>query len=114
MDPFRESVLRVVKAVPSGRVVSYGQVALLAGRPGAARAVGAVLRGLRQDDGDVPWQRVVNARGGISTYKVGHGELQTALLRAEGVELREGRIVDLSRYRWWPDDDLAFRAGQPT
>lgn len=114
MDPFRESVLRVVKAVPSGRVVSYGQVALLAGRPGAARAVGAVLRGLRQDDGDVPWQRVVNARGGISTHKVGHGELQTALLRAEGVELREGRIVALSRYRWWPDDDLAFRAGQPT
>ncbi|MEJ2290082.1 MAG: MGMT family protein [Deinococcales bacterium] len=114
MDRFRESVLRVVRSVPAGRVVSYGQVALLAGRPGAARAVGAVLRGLRDDDGDVPWQRVVNARGGISTYKVGHGELQSALLRAEGVELRGDRIVDLGRYLWWPDDALELRAGHPT
>lgn len=114
MERFREAVLRVVSCVPAGHVVSYGQVALLAGRPGAARAVGAVLRGIREEDGDVPWQRVVNARGGISTYKVGHGELQTALLRAEGVELRGGRIVDLRRYLWWPDDALALRADQPT
>ncbi len=117
MDAFRSAVLRVVRAVPEGRVVSYGRVALLAGRPGAARAVGAVMRGLRQDDGDVPWQRVVNARGGISTYKVGHGELQTALLRAEGVELDGGRI-DLTRFGWWPDDELALRmvdgSSQPT
>lgn len=113
MDPFRSAVLRVVRAVPEGRVVSYGQVALLAGRPGAARAVGAVLRGLGEADGDVPWQRVVNARGGISTYKVGHGELQTALLRAEGVPLQRGR-VDLQRYGWWPDDELAQRmTGDP-
>jgi methylated-DNA-protein-cysteine methyltransferase related protein len=117
MDPFRSAVLRVVRGVPEGRVVSYGQVALLAGRPGAARAVGAVLRGLREADGDVPWQRVVNARGGISTYKVGHGELQTALLRAEGVEVERGG-VDMARFAWWPDDELALRMAdgpaQPT
>jgi methylated-DNA-protein-cysteine methyltransferase-like protein len=117
MDAFRSAVLQVVRCVPEGRVVSYGQVALLAGRPGAARAVGAVMRGLRQDDGDVPWQRVVNARGGISTYKVGHGELQTELLRAEGVDFDGGRI-DLARFGWWPDDELALRmvdgSAQPT
>jgi len=117
MVPFRSAVLRVLRSVPEGRVVSYGQVALLAGRPGAARAVGAVLRGLREADGEVPWQRVVNAQGGISTYKVGHGELQTALLRAEGVELAGGR-VDMARFGWWPDDDLALRmtgrSAQPT
>lgn len=117
MEAFRARVLRVVCSVPEGRVVTYGQVALLAGRPGAARAVGAVLRGLRDGDGDVPWQRVVNASGGISTYKVGHGELQAALLRAEGVELRRGK-VPLAERRWWPDDALAppapGRAGQPT
>lgn len=85
-------------------MVTYGQVALLAGRPGAARGVGAVLRGLGAADEDVPWQRVVNASGGISTYKVGHGELQTALLRAEGVRIEGGR-VPLRAHQWWPDDD---------
>lgn len=117
MDAFRESVLRVVCSVPHGCVVTYGQVALLAGRPGAARAVGAVLRGLRASDGDVPWQRVVNASGGLSTHKVGHGELQAALLRAEGVPLERGR-VPLRRCQWWPDDELATPPpsgrGQPT
>ncbi len=114
MDAFRTAVLRVVRAVPEGRVVTYGQVALLAGSPGAARGVGAVLRGLQEADGEVPWQRVVNASGGISTYKVGHGELQTALLRAEGVPVENGR-VPLRTYQWWPDDELeATGARHPT
>jgi methylated-DNA-protein-cysteine methyltransferase related protein len=98
---FRERVLHVVRQVPAGRVVSYGQVALWAGSPRAARQVGAVLFGLRDADGDVPWQRVVNARGGISTYKVGAGELQVALLRAEGVEVGASG-VDLARWGWAP------------
>lgn len=101
---FRERVLAIVREIPRGRVVSYGQVALWAGAPRAARQVGAVLFGLREADGDVPWQRVVNARGGISTYKVGAGELQTALLRAEGVEVGE-RGVDLARFGWDPGPD---------
>ena len=98
---FRERVLEVVRQVPPGRVVSYGQVALWAGSPRAARQVGGVLFGLRDADGDVPWQRVVNARGGISTYKVGAGELQVALLRAEGVEVGE-QGIDLRRWGWAP------------
>lgn len=101
---FRERVLDVVRAIPTGRVVSYGQVALWAGSPRAARRVGGVLFGLREEDGDVPWQRVVNARGGISTFRTGAGELQVALLRQEGVEVdRDG--VDLGRYRWDPPPD---------
>lgn len=102
---FRERVLQVVREVPRGRVVSYGQVALWVGSPRAARQVGAVLFGLREADGEVPWQRVVNARGGISTYKVGAGELQTALLRAEGVEVGVDG-VDLARYGWSPAPDV--------
>lgn len=97
LAPFRVAVERVVRAVPAGRVIAYGTVALLAGRPGAARQVGAALRGLAADDPDFPWHRVVNARGGISTYKIGGGELQVALLRREGVEVRDGSI-DLDRY----------------
>jgi len=112
VESFRESVLRVVRRVPAGTVVTYGQVALLAGRPGAARAVGAVLRGLREADGAVPWQRVVNATGGLSTYKVGHGELQAALLRSEGTALIRGR-VPLRRHQWWPDDALREQAPAP-
>lgn len=96
---FREAVLNVVRAVPQGKVTTYGEVALMVGMPNHARQVGAVLYGLKESDGDVPWQRVVNASGGISTYKVGSGELQVALLRSEGVEVVNDR-VDLRRYRW--------------
>ncbi len=95
---FRERVIALVCAVPKGKVATYGQIALLAGSPRAARQVGGVLHGLRENE--VPWQRVINAQGGISTYKVGAGELQRALLESEGVTFdREGRC-DLERYRW--------------
>ena len=108
MAAFRDRVLDIVRAVPTGKVVTYGQVALMAGSPRAARRVGAVLHGIRNHEHDVPWQRVINASGGISTFKVGSGELQVALLRAEGVELTdgegsEGLRVDLRRYQWRPD-----------
>jgi methylated-DNA-protein-cysteine methyltransferase related protein len=99
-EPFRDRVLRIVRAVPRGRVITYGHVALLAGAPRAARQVGGVLYGNRDDD--VPWQRVVNAQGGISTHKIGAGELQEALLRAEGVEIGSDGI-DLRRYGWLPE-----------
>lgn len=98
LTTFRARVLDVVRSIPPGRVSTYGRVALLAGSPGAARQVGGILR--RAGSGEsVPWQRVVNASGGISTYKVGAGELQAALLRAEGVEVGP-RGVDLRRYAW--------------
>ena len=99
MNGFRERVLSVVEAVPIGSVVTYGQVALLAGSPRAARQVGMVLRGLREAE-DVPWQRVINSQGKLSTYKVGSGELQRALLEAEGVEFDDEDRVDLRRFRW--------------
>ncbi len=107
MSTFRAAVLDVVRSVPHGKVVTYGQVAAMVGSPHAARQVGAVLFGISESEHDVPWQRVINAEGGISTYKVGHGELQVALLRAEGVEVtaadRGAERVDLRRYQWRPD-----------
>ena len=101
MESFRDTVLRIVRAIPRGKVINYGTVALIAGKPGAARQVGGVLYGLKDSDGDVPWQRVVSVSGGISTYKVGTGELQVALLEAEGVEVKD-RSVDMRRYGWRP------------
>lgn len=98
---FRQAVLRLVNQIPAGRVATYGQLALLSGRPRAARLVGAVLRGLSADEAEhVPWQRVVNAQGGISTYKVGTGELQRALLGAEGVRFGTDGRCDLDTYRF--------------
>ncbi len=102
MSDFRANVLTLVRAIPEGKVMTYGQIALLLGTPRKARQVGMVLRGLKESDGDVPWQRVINAQGGISTYKVGAGELQKALLESEGVKVRRDK-VDLKKYQCWPE-----------
>ena len=101
---FRNLVISFVKAVPAGKVATYGQIAALAGSPRAARQVGAVLNGLKKAE-DVPWQRVINASGGLSTYKIGYGEMQKALLTAEGVKVSAANTVDLSVYLWRPDDE---------
>lgn len=97
---FRNAVLQVVKSVPAGRVATYGQVALLAGKPGAARQVGYILHGVRNTDYDVPWQRIINAQGRISTFRLGFGDLQRELLRAEGVTVTEDGRIDLAAFRW--------------
>ena len=101
---FRSLVIRLVKAVPAGKVATYGQIAALAGSPQAARQVGGVLNGLKESE-DVPWQRVINAAGGLSTYKIGYGELQRALLSAEGVQVSADNRVDLGVYQWRPGDE---------
>lgn len=100
-EGFRRRVLELVAEIPQGCVATYGQIALLAGRPNAARQVGGVLHGLSSAEAEqVPWHRVINARGGISTYKVGAGELQRALLDAEEVLFDAQGRCDLLRYRF--------------
>jgi methylated-DNA-protein-cysteine methyltransferase-like protein len=99
MREFRERVWVLVRQVPRGRVVSYGGVAALLGRPRAARVVGRALA-LLPDDTDVPWWRVVNRNGEISIRGVMHeAALQRALLRREGVRFVNGRI-DWQRFGW--------------
>jgi methylated-DNA-protein-cysteine methyltransferase-like protein len=93
----RQRVHALVRRVPAGRVVTYGQVAALVGAPGAARAVGQAMRVCPPG---VPWHRVVNGRGTISRRGDGSGALsQRLLLQGEGVRFARGRI-DLGRYRW--------------
>jgi methylated-DNA-protein-cysteine methyltransferase-like protein len=96
---FRQRVLEIVRAIPSGRVLTYGQVAALADAPRAARQVGRILYFYGQG---VPWQRVINYYGGLSTYKVGSGELQRVLLEEEGVFFKADGTIDLDRYQWRP------------
>ena len=97
-----QPVYRVVRRIPVGRVATYGQVAALAGMPGAARQVGWALSALDVDD-DVPWHRVINAQGEISPRGEREAaDLQRALLESEGVELSHRGRVDLGRYAWEP------------
>lgn len=95
-------VYRVVRRIPAGRVATYGQVAALAGMPGAARQVGWALSALRPED-DVPWHRVINAQGEISPRGTRESvDLQRAILEFEGIELNRRGRVDLGRYAWEP------------
>jgi methylated-DNA-protein-cysteine methyltransferase related protein len=96
---FQQHVLEIVGAIPKGQVLTYGQVAALAATPRAARQVGRILYFYGRC---VPWQRVINYYGGLSTYKVGSGELQRALLEHEGISFRSDGTIDLSRYQWRP------------
>jgi methylated-DNA-protein-cysteine methyltransferase-like protein len=100
MISFYEHVYVLVRQIPPGTVVTYGQVAALLGAPRAARAVGYALRFLPAGT-DVPWHRVINHRGQISPRTPIEGPLlQRLLLEEEGVMFdAEGR-VDLSIYRW--------------
>ena len=92
----------MIAAVPPGRVVTYGQVAALAGHPRRARMVGRLLAELPPGH-NLPWHRVINAQGRISPRADdAPGEAvtrQQRLLEAEGVVFRRGR-VDLARYGW--------------
>ena len=95
MDAWTRRVYAVVRSIPSGRVASYGLVALVAGRPRAARAVGNVM--LDCDDPTVPCHRVVHADGSLApTFRS-----QRARLRREGVRFAGAR-VDLRERLWAP------------
>ena len=97
MLTFTARVLAVVRRIPPGRVATYGDVAAMAGRPLACRAVGNIMRGCR--DRDVPCHRVVGAGGALGGY-AGNLELKRSLLRAEGLAVVGRRIRGFPRARW--------------
>jgi len=90
----------LVSRIPRGRVATYGQLARLAGLPGHARLVGYALHALPAGT-PVPWHRVVNARGGISTPP-GHDARQRRLLEREGVRFDSSGRIPLDRFQWRP------------
>lgn len=95
-----EEVYAIVRRIPRGRVMSYGQIADLLRRPLSARAVGWAMN---QCPEDVPWHRVVNARGGISTEHLHEPrDLQRRLLQAEGVRFGSDGVLPMERYRFTP------------
>jgi len=98
----REEVLALVRRIPPGRVMTYGQIShLVAGRV-SPRAVGWILHRCPED---LPWQRVVNASGGCSTDRLPDipPGVQRALLEAKGVQFCANGTVDLGVFLWWPE-----------
>lgn len=97
-----QRIYAVVQAIPMGRVATYGQVAAVAGLAGHARQVGYALHSLPEGT-DVPWHRVINARGEVSPRsEEGWEHFQRHLLEEEGVCFNDNGRVDLSRFRWEP------------
>lgn len=90
----------VVSQIPRGRIATYGQIARLAGLLGQARLVGYALHALPAGT-SVPWQRVVNAQGAIST-RSGHATPQRRLLEGEGIRFDSRGRIPLASFQWRP------------
>jgi methylated-DNA-protein-cysteine methyltransferase related protein len=99
---FRTLVLAIVAKIPKGKLVSYGQVAALAGYPQRPRQVGMVLSGLPEGT-KLPWHRVVNTQGYVPSRGRWWGAFeQIGRLREEGIEVDDLGNLDLEAHRWQP------------
>lgn len=102
MLPFTQKVINIIKAIPPGKVLTYGRIAALGGKPNGARQVSRFLHSMSAKH-DLPWHRVINAKGEISLKKSRGYELQKALLESEGVTFSLTSRVDLKIYLWMPE-----------
>ena len=94
---FRQRVLSAARRIPPGRVATYGDIAAVAGKPRAARAVGNIMKS--GDARGVPYHRVIAAGGRIGGYG-GNEAMKRALLRAEGIAVAARRIREFDQKRW--------------
>lgn len=99
---YRERVYELVRQIPAGRVMTYGQIAYLLGEGYTPRTVGFVMHGA--DEENTPWHRVINAQGGCSTGRILiPPDKQRRMLEAEGVEFDSRGRCRLDLYQWSPD-----------
>ena len=96
---YRERVFRIVRMIPRGRVMTYGQIAALCGSPLAARIVGGVAH---YGDLDIPWQRVVNKSGGLASGYPGGRQAHKEHLEQEGIKVSDDYRVNVQELLWWP------------
>ena len=95
MNPFFKQVYDVVEKIPYGKVISYGEIARLLGRPRAAREVGWAMRCCPEE---LPWQRVVLADGSVTGGV--YAEIRRSLLESEDVKFLPNGRVDMDECRW--------------
>jgi methylated-DNA-protein-cysteine methyltransferase-like protein len=98
---FPRRVRNLIRAVPRGKVTSYGRIAALAGDPRQARQVAWILHASSEKE-RLPWHRVIGAAGRISLPPARGGRKQRRLLEAEGVRFGPGGSLDWSVYGWAP------------
>lgn len=110
---YRERVYAIVRDIPAGRVMTYGQIAEILGEGYTARTVGYVMHAAETEN--VPWQRVINSQGACSTGRMTMPvNLQQQMLESEGVVFNDkGRCV-LEKYRWAPEGFDAPGNNQPS
>jgi methylated-DNA-protein-cysteine methyltransferase-like protein len=103
MTPFTENVIQIIRSIPEGKVMTYGQIAALAGSPRAARQVVRVLHSMSRKY-KLPWHRVINSKGkiGLSDDESYHEQLFS--LEAEGVEIGLNGVIDLKKYQFNPEE----------
>ena len=100
---FKDKVTQIVKKIPYGKVTTYGTVATLAGLPRGARLVGGILH-YNSEKYNLPWHRVINRYGFISTLCFDHiKDEQRALLLDEGIQVSKDFMINLRLYGWWGD-----------
>ena len=101
MTPFTKNVIEIILSIPEGNVMTYGQVAGLAGSPRAARQVVRILHSMSRKY-QLPWHRVINAKGEIAIKDEDSYNEQRHSLELEGIEIGLNGTIDLTRYQWHP------------
>ncbi len=103
-SPVYSQIYQIVRKIPNGKVVTYGQISGIVGGC-TARMVGYSMAALYEGT-DVPWHRVINAKGMVSPRGCGIGEfLQQELLQAEGIVFDQNGKISLEKYRWLADTE---------
>jgi len=108
---YRERVYDIVRSIPRGKVMTYGQLAEILGDGYTPRTVGFVMHG---SDDKTPWHRVINAQGACSTGRIAlPSDKQQRMLAAEGVEFNDRGRCDLQSYLWIPRERKTRSKSQP-
>ncbi len=102
---FSQRVHTLVAQIPQGQVMTYGQLAALAGSPIAARIVGGIAH---FGDPELPWQRVVNKQGGLASGYPGGKQGHKEALESEGYVVSDDYTVDVQQLLWWPPQQELF------
>ena len=97
--PMSEDIIRLLQSIPYGKVATYGQIARLAGYPNAARQVVRILHTC-SGKYQLPWHRVINAKGQIALSEYSGADEQRDLLESEGIEFRADGTVNLHIWQW--------------
>ncbi|PLS07993.1 MGMT family protein [Neobacillus cucumis] len=103
MTPFTEHVIQIIRSIPEGKVMTYGQIAALSGSPRAARQVVRVLHSMSRKY-KLPWHRVINSKGQIALTDDESYHEQLFSLESEGVEIGLNGVIDLRKYQYHPEE----------